>query len=124
MSKDGSKYPDWFEIPCKHCGKLVRIFCFTRKDYKVLPHFCFDRPCLEEYYTKTLKGTSLKVTIARLTAMRHNRNRRVEEYHAKEEAVAAFDIFYNPPSPETMLAIRQRDQEYIQQLRKHRGLRV
>lgn len=124
MSKDRSKYPDWFEIPCKHCGKLVRVFCFTRKDYKVLPHFCFDTDCLEQHYRSTLTGRSVHITIARLTSMRHNRNRRVAEYHEKENPQARFDEYTSSPSPEFRTRLRLLDYEYAQQLRKHRGLRV
>ena len=119
-----SIYPDWFDVTCDECGETISYFCFTRKDRYVFAHFCEDTNCLETFYLKKYEGRKARYTIARLLAMRHNRNQRVEDYLRQQDNNDHEELFYAKPNEETMRRIMQRDEEYERKLRLHRGLRV
>jgi len=120
-------YPCWMDVPCSECGKILKVFCYNSKNFKRNRHFCEDSPCLENYYNKTLSGTSAKSTISRLITMRDYRNKQIKEYHEKldESWISELekDLIKPSPSEGFKKEIHQRDQEYIRQLKLQKGIK-
>ena len=120
-------YPAWMDIPCAECGRILKVFCWNSKDLKQHLHFCEKYPCLENYYYKKLPLKSAKNTISRLTTMRHHRNQKVSEYHDELHEKNVKEIREEFKEKETdgksSMAYQENRQEYIRQLKLHKGIR-